>query len=69
MLLRVSSVMGPDQPALRMALSTASVFVHSCSGITSGRYVAVKVRLDEERRGRKREDDRGDGVLDDERDV
>lgn len=47
--------MRPSQPAFRIALSTASIFVHPCSGITSGKYVAVigrfEVNRDEKRDG------------------
>lgn len=63
---RRSSVIFPSHPALWIALSIASNFVHCCSGMTSGRYVAENERLDvEERRvdGRCQEEERGDGVL------
>lgn len=48
-LFRVASVIFPSYPALRMAESMASTFVHPCAGITSGRYVAVSM-LGSERR-------------------
>lgn len=48
----------PFHPALWIALSTASILSHPCSGITSGRYVAVndcfdvsRVRLPEDENG------------------
>lgn len=48
--------MRPSHPAFRIALSTASILVQPCSGMTSGRYVAVKGRF-EEKREEKREGD------------
>lgn len=35
----------PDHPALWIALSTASILSHPWDGMTSGRYVALKVFL------------------------
>lgn len=62
-LLRRSSVIRPDHPALLMALSIASILFQPCSGITSGRYVAVKDGLDVTL-GKYAEDESGDGVSD-----
>lgn len=64
----MSSEIGPAQPALRIALSTASILSQPWAGITSGRYVAVKVRL-EVKRGRNEEEEKGDEAEDDDRDV
>ena len=51
-----------------MALSTASTFVQPWSVATSGRYVAVRRRVDLEMRerveGNDVEEERGEGVLD-----
>lgn len=41
-----SSEIRPFHPALRIALSTASICSHPWSGATSGRYVADNVRRD-----------------------
>lgn len=47
-----------------MALSIASILSHFCSGMTSGRYVAVKVFLDDILAvGRLVLDESGEGVL------
>ena len=45
-LLLISSVIRPDQPALWIALSTASILSHPWAGMTSGKYVALNVFLD-----------------------
>jgi len=48
----------------------ASTLAHPCSGMTSGRYVAVRSRLGLEKRervdGKEVEEERGEGVLDSE---
>ena len=49
-----------------MALSIASSFVHPCSGMTSGRYVAENLRLCDSRvEGRYCWDESGDGTDED----
>jgi hypothetical protein len=56
--------MVPFHPALRIALSTASALSQPWSGMTSGRYVAVRVSL-ELNRGRYADEDNGEGALED----
>jgi hypothetical protein len=56
--------MRPFQPALRIALSIASMWSQPCSGATSGRYVAERVR----RGARDAAEDSGDGDEEDEED-
>ena len=62
MLRRISSVMDPFQSAFRMALSIASILSHPCSTMTSGKYVAESVLFLETKRGRKLEEESGDGA-------
>jgi len=57
-------VMAPLHPALRIALSTASTLSQPWSGMTSGRYVAVRMSL-ELNRGRYADEDSGEGVFED----
>lgn len=63
MLRRKSSVMWPPQPDFSMALSIASNLSHPCSGMTSGRYVAVNFFLDVTL-GRFGVEEKGDGASD-----
>lgn len=46
-----------------MALSMASILLQPCSGMTSGKYVAVKVCFDVTL-GKYAEDESGEGVSD-----
>lgn len=67
---RRSSVIAPLHPAFWIALSTASSLSQPCSGMTSGRYVALNVWRELTRgRGRYVDDDSGDGAPDSELDA
>ena len=59
---RRSSEMRPFQPALRMALSMASILSQPCSSATSGRYVAEKECLRTLRVGAEDPDESGEGA-------
>lgn len=62
--------MCPDHPALRIAWSIVSILSHPCSDATCGKKVALYVRLYTELRvGVEEEEDKGEGVSEDEVDT
>lgn len=65
----MSSVMRPLHPAFRIALSTASILSHPCSGAISGRYVAEKLCFKVLRAGTTGGEDKGEGVEEGEEEV